>query len=91
MGIPVFRSAASRPAPITSAKVDSGAGGFGQNVGGLGVYMWLDDHIYAEITAYTSAIRGGAHPLDSTQSNVISGAAPYWRVAYEQRWDRNSL
>ena len=48
-------------------------------------------HIYAEITDYTSAIRGGAHPLDSTQSNVVSGSAPYWRLAYEQRWDRNSL
>jgi hypothetical protein len=60
-------------------------------VGGLGVYLWLDDHFYAEITDYTSAIRGGAHPLDSTQSNVVSGSAPYWRVAYEQRWERNSL
>ena len=27
--------------------------------------------IYAELTDYISAIRGGAHPLDSTQSNVI--------------------
>src|SRR6202790_4990989 len=79
------------PSAITSAKIDSGAGGFGQHVGGLGVYVWLDDHIYAEITDYSSAIRGGAHPLDSTQSNVISGSAPYWRLASEQRWDRNSL
>jgi hypothetical protein len=79
------------PSAITSAKIDSGAGGFGQNVGGIGAYMWLDDHFYAEITDYTSAIRGGAHPLDSTQSNVVSGSAPYWRLAYEQRWDRNSL
>jgi hypothetical protein len=89
-GVPYSGSSVA-PNPITSAKIDSGAGGFGQNVGGLGVYMWLDDHFYAEITDYTSAIRGGAHPLDSTQSNVVSGSAPYWRVAYEQRWDRNSL
>jgi hypothetical protein len=60
-------------------------------VGGLGVYVWIDDHFYAEITDYTSSIPGGAHPLDSTQSNVIQGNSPYWRVAYEQRWDRNSL
>src|SRR6202162_1418133 len=88
-----FPYAASSVAPgaITSTKIDSGAGGFGQSVGGLGVYLWLDDHFYAEITDYTSAIRGGAHPLDSTQSNVVSGSAPYWRLAYEQRWDRNSL
>src|SRR3984893_18662740 len=43
------------------------------------------------MTASPSAIRGGAHPLDSTHSNVVSGVAPYWRLAYEQRWDRNSL
>jgi hypothetical protein len=79
------------PSPITSAKVDSGHGGFGQTVGGLGVYLWFDDHFYAELTDYTSAIRGGQHPLDSAQSNVVQGSAPYWRVAYEQRWDRNSL
>jgi hypothetical protein len=89
-GFPYSNSSVA-PSPITSTKIDSGAGGFGQSVGGLGVYMWLDDHFYAEVTDYTSAIRGGAHPLDSTQSNVVSGSAPYWRVAYEQRWDRNSL
>ena len=76
---------------MTSAKVDSGAGGFGQTVGGIGVYAWFDDHYYAELTDYISAIPGGAHPLDSTRTNVITGNAPYWRVAYETRWDRNSL
>ena len=86
-----FASSGTAPAQITSAKVDTGAGGFGQTVGGLGVYVWLDDHFYAEITNYDSAIPGGAHPLDSTQANVVNGLAPYWRVAYEQRWDRNSL
>ncbi|HME40321.1 MAG TPA: hypothetical protein VKG63_15300 [Steroidobacteraceae bacterium] len=89
-GVPYSGSSVA-PGAITSAKVDNGAGGFGQNVGGIGVYVWFDDHFYAEITDYTSAIRGGAHPLDSTQSNVVQGSAPYWRVAYEQRWDRNSL
>jgi hypothetical protein len=89
-GIPYSGSSTS-PTPSTSAKVDSGGGGFGQSVGGLGIYMWLDDHFYAEITDYTAAIPGGAHPLDSTQSNVVQGSAPYWRLAYEQRWDRNSL
>jgi len=89
-GFPYSASSVS-PTPMTSAKIDSGAGGFGQTVGGVGVYVWFDDHYYAEVTDYTSAIPGGAHPLDSTQSNVISGNAPYWRVAYETRWDRNSL
>jgi hypothetical protein len=76
------------PGPIASTQVD---GRLGQSVAGLGVYAWLDDHLYAELTGYTAAIAGGAHPLDSTQSNVAHGVSPYWRVAYEQRWDRNSL
>ena len=86
-----YAASPSAPGNSTSAKVDSGAGGFGQTVGGLGAYVWLDDHFYAELSIYTSAIPGGAHPLDSTQTNVVRGSAPYWRLAYEQRWDRNSL
>jgi hypothetical protein len=89
-GFPYSGSSVS-PTPITSAKIDNGAGGFGQNVGGIGVYTWFDDHFYAELTDYISAIAGGAHPLDSTQSNVIQGNAPYGRVAYEQRWGSNSF
>jgi hypothetical protein len=89
-GVP-YSLSSTAPGSSTSAKVDSGAGGFGQTVGGVGIYMWFDDHFYAEITDYTSAIPGGAHPLDSTQANVVQGSAPYWRLAYEQRWDRNSL
>ena len=79
------------PTPVTSTKLDSGAGGIGQNAAGLGVYAWFDDSLYAEFSLYGAAIRGGAHPLDSTQSSVIHGVAPYWRLAYEYRWDRNSL
>ena len=58
-------------------------GGLAQSVAGLGVYVWLDDHFYVELSGYTSAIIGGNHPLDSTQSFVTQGVAPYWRVAYE--------
>ena len=86
-----YSNSSTAPGAINSAKIDSGAGGFGQSVGGLGVYAWLDSHFYAEITDYTSAITGGAHPLDSTQANVVHALAPYWRLAYEQQWDRNSL
>jgi hypothetical protein len=76
------------PGPNASAQID---GRLGQSVAGLGVYGWLDDHFYAEFSAYTAAIVGGAHPLDSTQSNVAHGIAPYVRLAYEQRWDRDSI
>lgn len=76
------------PRQIASTQID---GRLGQSVAGLGGYMWLDDHWYAEVTGYTAAVVGGAHPLDSTQRNVAHGLSPYWRFAYETRWDRNSL
>src|SRR6202041_751267 len=76
------------PAPIAATQID---GTLAQSVAGLGVYMWLDDHWYAEISACSVAAVGGAHPLDSTQSNVTRGLAPSWRLTYEHRSDRNSL
>jgi hypothetical protein len=89
-GFPYSGSSVS-PTPITSTKLDSGAGGIGQNAAGIGVYTWINNSIYAEFSVYGAAIRGGNHPLDSTQSNVIHGISPYWRLAYEYRWDRNSV
>jgi hypothetical protein len=89
-GFPYSASSVA-PTPIASAKLDSGAGGIGQNAAGVGVYAWFDDRLYAEFTIYAAAVRGGAHPLDSTQTSVIHGVSPYWRLAYECRWDRDSL
>ncbi|MDP9083286.1 MAG: cytochrome C [Pseudomonadota bacterium] len=86
-GFPYSGSRVS-PGLIAASQID---GRLGQSVAGLGVYIWLDEHFYVELSAYTAAIPGGAHPLDSTQSNVAHGLSPYWRLAYEQRWDRNSL
>jgi hypothetical protein len=78
-----YSSSSVAPTPIASTKLDAGAGGIGQSAAGVGVYAWFDDSIYAEISLYGAAIRGGAHPLDSTQANVIHGVSPYWRLAYE--------
>ncbi len=86
-----YSGSSTAPAPATSARIDSGGGGLGQNVAGAGVYAWFDSSLYAELTLYTAAIVGGAHPLDSAQARVAHGVLPYWRVAYEKRWDRNSL
>src|SRR3984893_10027487 len=86
-----YSSSSVAPAPMASAKLDSGAGAIGQKAAGLGVYSWLDHSWNVELTVYAAALLGGTHPLDSTQANVIHGASPYWRIAYEYRWDRNSL
>ena len=79
------------PGAITSTKLEAGGGGLGQNAGGAGVYAWWNNRLYGEVSLYSAAIRGGTHPLDSAQSGVIHGVSPYWRLAYESRWDRNSL
>jgi len=86
-----YASSSVAPSGITSAKIDSGAGGIGQNAAGLGAYAWIDHALYAEVSAYTAAKTGGGQPLDSTQAEVIRGIAPYWRVGYEYDWARNSL
>ena len=84
-----FAGSSTAPGPTASTRIDTG--GLGQSVAGLGVYAWFDSSVYAEFSLYTAAIVGGAHPLDSTQAQVAHGVLPYWRVAYEHRWDRNSL
>lgn len=86
-----YGSSSVAPTPNASARLDTGAGGIGQNAAGLGAYLWLDHALYAEVSGYTAAKTGGAHPLDSTQSAVLRGVAPYWRVGYEYRWNANSL
>jgi hypothetical protein len=83
-----FASSSVAPGQIASAALD---GGIGQSAAGIGVYAWIDDSIYAEFSLYGAALRGGTHPLDSQQTSVVHGASPYWRFAYEYRWDRNSL
>jgi hypothetical protein len=76
------------PGPNAATQVDGTLGG---SVAGVGVYFWIDHAIYAEVSAYTEAIVGGAHPVDSTQAAVVRGLAPYWRLGYEHRWGQNSL
>jgi hypothetical protein len=56
-------------------------GGLAQAVAGLGVYGLYADTFYAEVDAYRSAQIGVARPYDATSSNVIQGAAWYWRLA----------
>ena len=80
--------------PGATTQIDGTLGGA---VAGLTAYAWWMNSIYAELGLYRSAPQGFTHPngnagpLDSTNANgTIVGWAPYWRVAYERQWDRNS-
>jgi hypothetical protein len=81
--------------PLAATAID---GTFGQSVAGITGYLFWNESLYAEIGGYRSAQQGSANaltgqagPLDGTASNVISGVAPYWRVAYEHNWRAHSL
>jgi hypothetical protein len=79
------------PTPGAATAIDGVLSG---GVAGLTGYLWWKNSIYAELGLYRSAPQGfggsqGAGPLDSTTPR-ITGWAPYWRIAYEHQWDRNS-
>ncbi len=85
-----FPYSGSSVAPTPSASTRLDTNGIGQTAAGAGMYLWIDHSIYLELSGYTSAETGGAHPSDSTDSQVLRGLSPYWRLAYERRWGTDS-
>lgn len=82
-------STASGVSPLASPIVN---GNLGQDVAGIGGYGMWNDHLYADLTFYRSEHAGAPTPVTGTnQTYNISGAAPYWRVAWQQTWGVNSL
>lgn len=82
-------SSGSSVRPIANALID---GTLGQDVAGAGVYSMWNNHLYTEVTAYRSEHTGGPVPVNGAgfQYN-ITGAAPYWRAAWQQSWGANYL
>jgi hypothetical protein len=83
------------PMPAASTQID---GPLAQSVAGVSAYGFWMNSVYAELGVYRSAPQGFSNaqtglagPLNSTASDVISGLAPYWRVAYEMQWAHNAL
>ncbi len=76
-------SVASTPAAGT---INDGA--LDQQVGGIGAYIFWNNLIYLEGTVYRTARNGITKPLGAgtATEQVVDGAAPYWRLALEQRW-----
>ncbi len=66
-------------------------GAMAQLVAGLSAYVYVDQSLYAEVGVYRSALQGASVANNGNlNNNIISGVAPYWRVAYEWDWDKNS-
>ena len=77
--------------PAASTLID---GTFAAHVGGVGAYVYLNDMLYLEATAYKTlgfkqqnAV--GTDPFDAP--GLFDGAAPYWRAAFEPHWGNNFL
>jgi hypothetical protein len=66
-------------------------GAMAQNVAGLSAYAFIDESVYAEVGVYRSALQGASVANNGGANNqIISGVAPYWRLAYEKDWGKNS-
>lgn len=57
-----------------------------QQVAGIGVYAWFNNSLYANVSVYRSAQIGQSQPYSA---DVISGLAPYWRVAWQHNWNQD--
>lgn len=77
------------PAPIAGTLVD---GGLAQDVAGLGVYAMWNSHLYGEAALYRSEHLANPQPNTGTDIGInIRGAAPYWRLAWQQTMGNNYL
>jgi hypothetical protein len=85
-----FTGSGYAPAPAASPLI---AGGFGQQVVGAGAYAWLDAHLYAELGVYGTASSSAQRTLgvDPSGEAEIDGAAPNWRLAYEQQFGASMI
>ncbi len=84
-----FISSSVGPAPAAAAQID---GTLAQQVAGAGIYGFWNNLLYGEITLYrASQVGGNQPPASAADTNVVSGAAPYWRLALQHDWGSNSL
>jgi hypothetical protein len=79
------------PALQTPAATPQIEGPMAQAVAGLSAYTYIDQSIYVEAGLYRSALQGASVAFNGNlNNNIISGVAPYWRMAYENDWGKNS-
>ena len=84
-----FIDSPSLQSPAAGSQIE---GAMAQTVAGLSAYAFVDESLYAEVGIYRSALQGASVANNGNTNNmVIAGVAPYWRVAYEQDWGKNSL
>jgi hypothetical protein len=87
---PFSQTSSIAPSPVASTQLDGIGNGA---VAGLTAYAYWNNLVYAEIGGYAAAPHGlGGTPLNSAfPDSAVHGVSPYWRVAVQPQWGRNSL
>lgn len=75
------------PGPAGSTLFDA----FAQQTMGLGAYAAWSSWVQLEVAGYRSFPVGATVPPDSSETDVISSVAPYWRVALFHDWAPHSV
>jgi hypothetical protein len=76
------------PSPTAAAIVN---GTLAQDVAGVGVYGMWNNHLYLASTIYRSEHIGGSQPPNGDGfSYNIRGVAPYWRVAWQETFNKTN-
>ncbi|MGD8629835.1 MAG: cytochrome C [Gammaproteobacteria bacterium] len=86
-----FISSDIAPTPAAAPLVSDA---LAQQVAGLGIYTWWNDHLYANVSLYRSAHLLGTGPggaPNNDSENTIKNVTPYWRLAWEQNVGSNNL
>ncbi len=81
-----YASSTTGPKPATATLIDAGLGP--GHVAGVGGYVFINDLLYLELTGYRSLNLNAQTSLgiDPYDVGMISGVAPYWRIAFEPHW-----
>jgi hypothetical protein len=69
-------------------------GAFAAHVGGVGAYTFINDLLYLEFTGYKSIGFSQQNAIGTDPFGApgqLGGISPYWRVAIEPHWGRNTF
>ena len=75
------------PTPAAAAMID---GTLGSQVGGIGIYGYWNDLVYAEAAFYRTARNGVTEWMGAgtPTDTVVDDVVPYWRLVLQHRWEK---
>jgi hypothetical protein len=78
------------PTPAAATMIDNT---LAQQLGGIGIYGYFNNLVYAEVTFYRTTLNG--YPvwlgLGVPTDMVANGVVPYWRLFLQHQWGKHSI